>query len=274
VRMMQMLEPGVYYGWLDRLMLEQPTGIDLPSEAGGQLKSYQQFTSASIEPATTAFGQGFSLTPMKLVQLHSMLANGGKLVTPHVVQGLTQRDGETTWQLDRPEPQQIFSPDVAKTVLSMMETAVQEGTGQLAAIPGYRIAGKTGTAQKAGIDGGYTSARITSFISLFPVNDPQYVILAVVDEPQGEDAYGSTVAAPIVRTVIESLINIDRIPATELDNAEEPADEWSEDWSDDRHSVPGNYIDEAVDHEAVDHEAPSDETIQEPVAPEVLDGNG
>ncbi|WAL62411.1 peptidoglycan D,D-transpeptidase FtsI family protein [Thermocoleostomius sinensis] len=252
VRMMQMLEPGVYYGWLERLLLEQPTGIDLPSEAGGQLKSYQQFTSASIEPATTAFGQGFSLTPIKLLQLHSMLANGGKMVTPHVVQGLIKTDGEISWQLERPQPRPIFSPEVAKTVLLMMEDAVLEGTGQLAAIPGYRVAGKTGTAQKAGIDGGYTSARITSFISLFPVDDPQYAILAVVDEPQGEDAYGSTVAAPIVRTVIESLINIDRIPSSKVDNSEDASEEWTEEWSDDRQNVPGNYVEEDMGDGYVD----------------------
>jgi cell division protein FtsI (penicillin-binding protein 3) len=272
VRMMQRLEPGVYYGWLDRLLLDQPTGIDLPSEAGGQLKSYQQFISASIEPATTAFGQGFSLTPIKLLQLHAMLANGGKMVTPHVVQGLTKIDGGMAWQLDQSDPQQIFSADIAKTVLLMMENAVTEGTGQAAAIPGYRIAGKTGTAQKAGADGGYTSARITSFISVFPVNDPQYVILAVVDEPQGEDAYGSTVAAPIVRTVIESLINIDRIPAStpdSADNTETTSEEWSEEWLNEQWDVPENYVEEApVNEEYLEEEYVEEEFVNEPLVNE------
>ncbi|PSB10362.1 cell division protein FtsI [filamentous cyanobacterium CCP2] len=235
VRMMQSLQPGVYYGWLSRLDLNEKTGIDLPAEAVGQMKTYRDFTNASIEPATTAFGQGFSLTPIKLIQLNSMLANGGKLVTPHVVQGMVNPNGELTWSPTLPTPQQIFSPDVAKTVLDMMEEVVTAGTGQSALIPGYRIAGKTGTAQKAGVTGGYTDARITSFVSMFPVEDPQYAVLAVVDEPQGDDAYGSTVAAPVVKAVMEALIQIEQILPSQPIREEEA-------WIEDRESLPGNYV--------------------------------
>ncbi|NJO77241.1 MAG: penicillin-binding protein 2 [Cyanobacteria bacterium RM1_2_2] len=217
VHVMQKVNPGVYYGWLERMKLGEPTGIDLPFEVAGQVKNYSQFTAVRVEPATTAFGQGFSLTPIKLIQLHSMIANGGKMVTPHVVQGLADAQGNLKWQPNHPKPKQIFSAKSTEAVLNMMEKVVQEGTGQPAQIAGFRIAGKTGTAQKASEFGGYSHARITSFISILPVEAPRYAVLAVVDEPQGDDAYGSTVTAPIVKAVMEALIASERIPPSQPD---------------------------------------------------------
>lgn len=223
VHLMETLQPGVYYGWLEKLKINQPTGIDLPSEVVGQLKDYAQFTESVIEPVTTAFGQGFSLTPIKMLQLHAMLANGGKRITPHVVRGLVDPNSSLVWKPDLPAPEVVFSPKTAKAVLEMMEQVVEEGTGKPAQIPGYRIAGKTGTAQKASPDGGYIEgARITSFVGIFPVETPRYVVLAVVDEPQGDDAYGSTVAAPIVKSVMESIIAIDHLPPDQAALEESP----------------------------------------------------
>ena len=218
VRMMQRLKPSIYYNWLERLGLGQKFKTDLPFEVSGQLKSQEKFISSTIELATTSFGQGFSLTPLQLVQLHGALANGGKLVTPHVVRGLVDSKEQIHYSVTLPEPRQVFSPTITHHVVEMMETVINEGSGKAARISGYRIGGKTGTAQKASPNGGYIKgARITSFVAILPVESPRYVVFAIVDEPKGENAYGSTVAAPIAKTVMETLIPIEKIPPSTLE---------------------------------------------------------
>ena len=210
VHVMRSMKASLYYQALEKLGLGQTAGTDLPFEVTSQLKNREQFINSPVEVATTAFGQGFSITPMQLVQLNGALANGGKLVTPHVVRGLFDREGEPYWKLPRAAPKQIFSPETTKQVLEMMETVVDGGTGKAAQIPGYRIAGKTGTAQKANASGGYSNnAIITSFVGIMPVEAPRYVVLAVIDEPK--DGTGGTVAAPIVESVMEALISIEKI---------------------------------------------------------------
>ncbi len=220
VQVMQRLQPAEYYNWLKKLGLGQSVGVDLPFEAKSQIKSQKQFVTYPIESATTSFGQGFSITPIQLVQLHAALANGGKLVTPHVVRGLFDAKGQPDSQTTLPAPRQIFSPGTTKTVLEMMETVVTQGSGKTAEIGGYRIAGKTGTAQKASSKGGYyKDAYITSFVGILPVESPQYVVLAVVDEPKprkkGELIFGSTVAAPVVKSVMDAIISMERMPPTQ-----------------------------------------------------------
>ncbi|MEA5503388.1 penicillin-binding protein 2 [Halotia wernerae UHCC 0503] len=224
VQIIQRLRPSIYYNWLERLGLGQKVDTDLPFEVSGRLKTQEEFIASPIEPATSSFGQGFSLTPLQLVQLHGALANGGKLVTPHVVQGLIDSKGQMHYSPPRPAPRQIFSSAIAQKVVEMMETVVSQGSGKPAQITGYRIAGKTGTAQKASPSGGYIKgARITSFVAILPVESPRYVVLALADEPKGENAYGSTVAAPIVKSVMEALIPIEQIPPTQVTNPQPTA---------------------------------------------------
>jgi cell division protein FtsI (penicillin-binding protein 3) len=211
VHVMRSMKASLYYQALEKLGLGQTAGTDLPFEVTSQLKNREQFINSPVEVATTAFGQGFSITPMQLVQLNGALANGGKLVTPHVVRGLFDREGEAFWKLPRGVTRQVFSPATTKQVLEMMETVVDGGTGKAAQIPGYRIAGKTGTAQKANAGGGYSNkAIITSFVGIMPVEAPRYVVLAVIDEPK-QGSSGGTVAAPIVESVMEALISIEKI---------------------------------------------------------------
>ena len=210
VHVTRSMKASLYYQALEKLGLGQTAGTDLPFEVTSQLKNREQFINSPVEVATTAFGQGFSITPMQLVQLNGALANGGKLVTPHVVRGLFDREGEPYWKLPRTVTRQVFSPETTKQVLEMMETVVDGGTGKAAQIPGYRIAGKTGTAQKANASGGYSNkAIITSFVGIMPVEAPRYVVLAVIDEPK--EGTGGTVAAPIVESVMEALIYIEKI---------------------------------------------------------------
>ncbi len=212
IKIMRRMDPLDYYQDLQKLGVEDKVEFDIPGYTTGRLKNEVEFTVREIEPATTAFGQGFSLTPLKLIQLHAALANEGKLITPHVVKGLSDHNGYLHY-FQPPNSKQIFSAKTASTVLEMMEQVVEDGSGYAAKIPGYRIAGKTGTSQKAVNQGGYDEkAKITSFVGLFPVEAPRYAVLAVVDEPHGEHTYGSTVAAPIVGSVIQGIINIEGIP--------------------------------------------------------------
>jgi cell division protein FtsI (penicillin-binding protein 3) len=210
VQAMRQLRPSLYWNWLHRIGIDGAPQTDLPGAVSGQLKDRATFLENPIEPATAAFGQGLALTPLKLVQLHGMLVNGGRLVDPHITRGLRTGDA-----LGGPAPgggRQLLDPAVCRLVLAWLETVVQKGSGKPAQVPGYRIGGKTGTAQKAANGVYIPGARITSFVAHLPIDDPRYVVLVVVDEPQGGNAYGSTVAAPVAKSIIESLLVIEQIP--------------------------------------------------------------
>jgi cell division protein FtsI (penicillin-binding protein 3) len=199
-----------FWGWLDRLGIGDPIDTDLPGAVAGELKSRSAFTGHAIEPAVAAFGQGFSLTPLKLVQLHAMLANGGRLVSPHITRGL--RSGEALASGGGASGVQMLDPAVTKTVMGWMEQVVSRSKSLGIAVPGYRIGGKTGTAQKAERGVYIPGALITSFVGHLPIDDPRYVVLVVVDEPKGGNTYGSTVAAPVARLIIDALLVLERIP--------------------------------------------------------------
>ena len=204
VKIMQNLDPKIYWDWLKILGINNKLETDLFESTAGQLKRKDLFVNQLIEPAVTSFGKGFSISPLKLVQLHAALANGGFEVTPHVTSNFKE-------SINKNLKKQFFSYEVSKTVLEWMESVVDKGSGSGVKIEGYRIAGKTGTSQKA-LNGSYTSKKVCSFVATLPVNEPKYVVLVVVDEPSKSYAYGSTVAVPVVKEIIESLIVIEKIP--------------------------------------------------------------
>jgi len=204
VKIMQNLDPAIYWDLLKNLGINKNLETDIYESTAGQLKKKDLFVNQSIEPAVASFGKGFSISPLKLVQLHAALANGGFEVTPHVTSNFKEKEYENS-------KKQFFSNEVSKTILEWMESVVDKGSGSRAKIEGYRIAGKTGTSLKA-LNGSYTSKKVCSFVAILPVNDPKYVVLVVVDEPSKSYAYGSTVAAPVAKEIIESLIVIEKIP--------------------------------------------------------------
>ena len=209
IKIMQKLDPATYWEWLNKLGIDERIETDLYESTPGHLKSKNVFVEQPIEPAVASFGQGFSISLLKLAQIHAILANGGYEIVPHVTKDFKKEN--------KNKKNKLFSEEVSKTVLEWMETVVENGTGIDSKIDGYRIGGKTGTSQKA-INGIYTTKKVCSFVAALPINDPKYVVLVVIDEPSKAYAYGSTVAVPVAKEIIESLIVLEKLPPNRKEN--------------------------------------------------------
>ena len=210
VKTMLRLSRERYWQWLHKLEIEQAPDTDLPGATAGQLKSLQVFRSNPIHAATASFGQGIALTPLKLLQLHAALANGGWLVRPHVVQGLRNRDAMVATP-PLPQRKRIFQEASTATVRNWMASAARLAQAPGAGIHLHPVAGKTGTSQKARLGGYDPDAVTTSFVAHLPTDQPRFVVLAVVDEPRGEETYGATVALPVAYRVIDSIMALDNL---------------------------------------------------------------
>ncbi len=211
VRIMQNLKPLTHWNWLKKIGLDKNLKTDLFESTPGQLKSKEIFVNQPIEQAVASFGQGFSISPIKLAQLHAALANGGYEVYPHVTFDFQVNNKNL-------KKNKFFSDEVSKIILNWMETVVEEGSGVGAKIDGYRIGGKTGTSQKA-INGIYTEKKACSFVAILPVDKPKYVVFVLIDEPNKPYAYGSTVAVPVAKEIIDSLIVLDKLPPSTKENS-------------------------------------------------------
>ena len=196
-----------FYNYVDALGYLDKTNIDLPGEQNSIFHAPANFN--QVELATAAFGQNFNITALQQIRGVAAVANGGYLVTPHVVKEITDSDGNVVQSFDYGKVRQVISTDVCKTVTEILEEGVAtDGGAKNAYVAGYRIAAKTGTTEKIGKfdDQGNESFRIGSTVAYAPAENPQVAVLIVVDEPQNGSVYGSIVAAPYVANVMKTVL--------------------------------------------------------------------
>lgn len=193
------------FEYIKKFGFGEKTGIDLNGESTGILFSLDQV--GPVELATTSFGQGVSVTPIQQITAVSAAINGGILYQPYIVKSLNEPETNTTVKENTPIiKRKVISEETSEKVRSALESVVTNGTGRPAYIEGYRVGGKTGTAQKVQ-DGRYMVGNyITSFMGFLPANDPEIVVYVAIDNAKGVTQYGGTVAAPIVKTVLEDAI--------------------------------------------------------------------
>lgn len=197
----QRIEPRKLYEYARNLGFGQPTWIDLPGETSGLLK--KPSTWSGTTKTSMSIGYEVAVTPIQLVNAYAAFANGGRLMQPYVVAERRDISGEPTWRADTDSVRIAFKRKTADKLLGAFESVVNEGTATNARINGLRVAGKTGTSIKV-VEGRYASGRSrASFVGFFPADDPQVVLAIVMDEPE-TSIYGSEVAAPVFRSIVES----------------------------------------------------------------------
>ena len=182
------------------------TGIDLPGEEEGILFSADDMRDSDI--ATTAIGQSIAVTPLQLVTAMAAIANGGTLMHPYIVREIRNPDGSVYEERTPREIRRVLEPTVDRTLIGLLEQVVASGGGVKAGVKGYRIAGKTGTAQKIRREtAGYLEGRyIASFCGFAPVEDPIFTVLVMIDDPRGGDFYGGQIAAPVASRIFTQLL--------------------------------------------------------------------
>lgn len=198
----QKLGKELLFKYITELGFGKKTGIDLNGEGTGILFKMDKI--GPVELATSAFGQGISVTPIQQVTAVSSIVNGGTLYVPYVVSEVG--DKNITSMIKR---KHVITKETSDVVKYALESVVANGSGRNAYIENYRVGGKTGTAQKVGSDGRYMSGNyVLSFIGFMPANDPEFVIYIALDHPKGVTQYGGVVSAPIARNVLKDIISI------------------------------------------------------------------
>jgi cell division protein FtsI/penicillin-binding protein 2 len=188
--------------WITRFGFGKATGSELPGESPGMVLPYGQWSGSTI--GTVPIGQGIAVTPLQMVSAYAAIGNGGVMPPPHVVAKIGGK------KVRHGEGRRVVSQHTADRMTAMFRDVVVEGTGTEAAIPGYTVAGKTGTANKAE-NGRYVSKYVASFVGLVPARKPRLAILVMVDEPHGQ-IWGGVVAAPIFRDLARFALQYLEVP--------------------------------------------------------------
>ena len=189
-----------FYKYLKLYRFDQKTGIDVPGEAKGIM--HDPGNIGPVELATMGFGQSLTITPIQLLRCAAAIVNGGDLVTPHFGQNILDEDGNVLKTLTYNVDEDVISDATSETMRSLLESVVSEGGGSKASIPGYTIGGKTATSQKLPRS---AHKYISSFLGFAPAEDPQIMVLCIVDEPEGI-YYGGTVCAPVAKEFLENAL--------------------------------------------------------------------
>lgn len=200
-----------FYEYMKRFGFGELTGVDLPGEVPGKIREPKEWSSLSLQ--SLSIGQEIAVTPLQMVRIFSVIANGGILYTPYVVREIQGMDGTPGLQVEPRKVRRVISPKTAQLLREILTKVVERGTGKQAAVKGYKVAGKTGTAQKFNnLAGDYSSTNlVTSFIGFAPADSPQVVIAAIVDEPALNE-WGGTVSAPLFKRIAERVLPYLDIP--------------------------------------------------------------
>lgn len=194
------------FSYIDKFGFGEKTGVDLNGEANGIIFNVDKI--GDLETATTAFGQGVSVTPIQQITAVSAAINGGTLYKPYIVKSLNEPETNSVILENKKEiVRKVISDETSQKVRYALESVVTNGTGRPAFIDGYRVGGKTGTAQKVK-DGRYMIGNyIVSFIGFLPADDPQVIVYIAVDNAKGVTQYGGTIAAPIAKNILKDAIS-------------------------------------------------------------------
>jgi len=211
-----------FYKYLKAFGFGSPMGINLPGESGGIIIPEKNATTLNL--AIMSIGQSIAVTPMQLVSAAATVANDGVLMKPQLVKEL-RYNGKTVETFKPEKVREVVSQETAQQLRLLLESVVAEGTGSNAFVEGYRVGGKTGTAQVVGERGGYVSGKyVASFAGMAPADDPKMVMLVVIAEPQGGAYYGGVVAAPVFQAIARDTLRYMGLP--EIPDLKKPKKAW------------------------------------------------